>query len=69
MIKFQYSLVNKKVYKFIKNEILQRNFSGVMVEKSIIQIAKSLLALLTTSMSIVMNRKLSLVFVREYEKI
>ena len=32
---FQYSLLNKKVYKFIKNKILDRCFSRAMVKRSI----------------------------------
>ena len=36
---FHYSLLNKKVYKFIKNKILDRCFSRAMVKRSILQLA------------------------------
>ena len=40
-VSFQYSLLNKKVYKFIKSEILQRYFSRATVKRSILQLYRT----------------------------
>ena len=37
-VSFQYSLLNKKIYKFIKNEILDRYFSKAIVKRSILHL-------------------------------
>ena len=37
-VSFQYSLLNKKVYRYIKSEILRRHSSRVIVKKSIWQL-------------------------------
>ena len=41
LVSFQYSLLNKKVYKYIKSEILRRYSSSVMVKASILQLYKT----------------------------
>ena len=40
-VSFQYSLRNKKVYKYIKSEILRRYSSRVMIKKSIWQLYRT----------------------------
>ena len=40
-VSFQYSLLNKKVYKFIKNEILDRYFSKAIVKRSILHLNRT----------------------------
>ena len=40
-VSFQYSLLNKKVYKFIKNEILDRYFSKAIVKRSIVHLNRT----------------------------
>ena len=40
-VSFQYSLLNKKVYKFIKNEILDRYFSKAIFKRSILHLNRT----------------------------